>query len=130
MRTSPEALLFFASAIFATGLVDAANPSSARRVTPCAEIGGSYDQSVAEAVAAKLRRTRLRSADIEIIVQDGRVRLTGRVATAADARRAGELAAAVDGVEKVENRLVVTRGARVAPVEAPRPPRSADEVRR
>lgn len=45
---------------------------------------------------------------IDVNAYAGRVTLSGRVGSYAERRRAGEIAAGVEGVQSVDNRLVVT----------------------
>lgn len=49
-------------------------------------------------------------AAIDVLASDGVVSLWGSQATTAARSRAGELAAAVDGVKSVRNELVIVRG--------------------
>lgn len=59
-------------------------------------------------VAASLRFDRtLDAALVDVSTQDGVVTLSGRVPTAADKREAAALAAAIDGVARVENLIAV-----------------------
>jgi osmotically-inducible protein OsmY len=62
-------------------------------------------------VAASLRFDRtLDAALVDVSTQDGVVTLSGRVPTAADKREAAEVAAAIDGVARVENLIAVDGG--------------------
>jgi len=56
-----------------------------------------------------------RDADIQVSVEGGRVRLSGFVDNAATRLRAGALAAQIDGVAAVENRLILRHRADIAP---------------
>ncbi|WP_200238705.1 BON domain-containing protein [Thiohalocapsa halophila] len=59
-------------------------------------------------VAASLRFDRtLDAARVDVTTRDGVVTLSGQVPTAADKREAAELAAAIDGVARVENLIAV-----------------------
>jgi osmotically-inducible protein OsmY len=68
------------------------------------------DNRITAAVNAALVRERdLPAMDIDVHTRNGVVTLSGNVPSAALARRAGQLAAAVPEVARVDNRLRVTR---------------------
>lgn len=92
---------------------DARRPATA----PLAEVTGAAGASPATAavddaaIAAQLRAAlhgdpTTREAEIQLHVDGGRVRLSGFVDSAAVRLRAGMLAAGIDGVTGVDNRLI------------------------
>ena len=69
------------------------------------------DKALAASVKKALDATaRLNAQGVDVTASTGQVRLWGTVATAAERRLAGEVAAAVPGVSAVDNRLVVVAG--------------------
>ena len=69
------------------------------------------DKALAASVKKALDATaRLNAQGVDVTASTGQVRLGGTVATAAERRLAGEVAAAVPGVSAVDNRLVVVAG--------------------
>jgi hyperosmotically inducible periplasmic protein len=75
--------------------------------------GDARDRSIAAAVSRGLAEaSRPRAATIQVAVADGKVTLSGLVASARQRRAAGEVAAAVAGVVAVDNQL------RIEPVVA------------
>jgi hypothetical protein len=68
-----------------------------------------------EALAIRVRRAleaagTVEAAAIDIIAADGLISLWGTAGSKGELERAAELAAKVDGVKAVENRLVIIRG--------------------
>jgi len=70
------------------------------------------DAELRAKVEQRLRRANfVEHHDVRVRVEDGRVMLEGSVQADHEKERAGELARAVDGVEAVDNRLLVAKGA-------------------
>ena len=84
-----------------------AAPAAANPFTAQTPDGGSSNQQMAESVAQALKKERLSGYDIQIRFRNGTVLLAGAVKDAEQRARAEKAAAAVPGVQHVENQLIV-----------------------
>jgi osmotically-inducible protein OsmY len=74
---------------------------------PASKATAQSNQKLAEKVAGQLRSARLSGFDIEIEVKNGVCLLKGKIANAGQKQQASQLASAVAGVNRVDNRLSV-----------------------
>jgi hypothetical protein len=75
------------------------------------------DERIREEICERLSEGYLDASDIEVVVQDGEVTLTGSIADRRTKRLAEELADGVRGVKDIENRLKLRSS---GPAEAPK----------
>ena len=81
---------------------------------PSSATSSADNQKTAEAIAGALSKAQLSGFDIEIHYQDGTAKLTGTVATPAQKTKATSVVRSIEGVQLVDNQLVV-------PGERPQP---------
>ena len=86
-------------------------PVPARAAAPQTAAVKPADSTLDERIEKRLNASTLKRYDIDVKVDAGVARLTGTVATAADRRKATQLAT-IPGIARVENQLIVDLSAR------------------
>ncbi len=116
----PVAAAFIAASAIAAGACDSRRPTASAvdlsaRAGATATIGAAEDAVLAARLQSALKSDPITSdAEIQVSVAQRRVRLSGFVESAAVKLRAGALAAEIEGVEDVDNRLIQRHHAGVA----------------
>src|SRR5436190_14872145 len=108
-RLAAAALAGFAIAISASAADNPTQKNARAAASTTLKAEGYVEDSVitAKVKAALLRAPELKSRDVEVETDHGRVMLTGIVRSKAERDHALKTAAAVDGVEDVKDALVV-----------------------
>lgn len=99
----------FGSVLVVAALV--AVPAPMRAAVPQASAAKPSDKTLDERIEKRLGGSTLKRYDIDVSVDAGVAKLTGTVATAADRRKATQLAT-IPGIARVENQLIVDLAAK------------------
>jgi osmotically-inducible protein OsmY len=115
VTTAVSLLAWMAGCESQSGALLSSTGSQAPRYSLAAEAGSAHDELLAARLLTALKNDAVtREVEIQVSVSQRRARLSGFVDSAAAKLRAGVLAAETEGIESVENRLILRYHAGIA----------------